>query len=122
MLRRTCLGLAGAVVALVEGVALACSGRGAPAAIEHAERLGWKLWAASVTLAGISALLPRLRARGVWRLWPLLLLVVIHPGLWMSARSGDCGRLRVQASVAMTALTPLLVGFMLWRARPRPGP
>ncbi len=109
--------LAAAVVLAFPAFALACSGPGAMAAILRAERLGWILWATTLVLAGGSAFIPRVRSRGWRRLWPLLLLVVFHPGWWMSARSGDCGRTLVEGSVLIAALTPLVVGFLFWRSR-----
>jgi hypothetical protein len=97
------------------GLALACSGPGAMATILRSERLGWMLWGATLLLA-VAVALVRLRADG-WRAhWPLLLLVGVHPGWWMSARSGDCGRMLVLGSILVTALAPLVVGFLLWRS------
>ena len=62
------------------------------AAILRAERLGWILFAvAALVTAAAIMLLWRLawsRKRAVWVAAPLL----IHPGWWMGARSGDCGR------------------------------
>lgn len=99
--------------------ALACSGPGAMDAILRAERVGWALWGASVVLVGGSLLLPWTRLRGRSRPWALLALVAVHPGWWMSARGGDCGRLLETAALAATALTVLL-GLALW-FRPRRG-
>lgn len=99
----------------LQGLALACSGPGAMAAILRAERMGWMLWGATLLLAG-AVVFFRLRADG-WRAqWPLLLLVGLHPGWWMSARSGDCGRLLVLGSIGVTALAPLVLGLLLWRS------
>lgn len=108
---------AAATVLALPGVALACSGPGAMEAILRAQRLGWILWATTLVLAGGPAIMSRLSSRG-WRgQWPLLALVVLHPGWWMSARSGDCGGMLVVGSGVVTAVTPVVVGFLLWRAR-----
>jgi len=106
-----------AMAAGMEAYALACSGPGALAHILRAERLGWMLWGATLLVAGGSAFIPRFRARGWRRQWPLMLLVALHPGWWMSARSGDCGCALIEGSVLVTALTPLAVGFLFWRLR-----
>ncbi len=70
----------------------------AMAAILRAQTLGWILWATTLVLVAGSAFIPQLRFRGWRRQWPLLVLVALHPGWWMSARSGDCGRTLVDGS------------------------
>lgn len=97
--------------------ALACSGPGAAETILRNERLGWALWAMTLVIAGVFAVLPRLRARGWRKQWPLLLLVLLHPGWWMSARSGDCGRTLWEGSILMMVVTLLAGGAMYWRAK-----
>ncbi|WP_434426176.1 hypothetical protein [Nannocystis pusilla] len=99
------------------GLAVACSGPGAREAILHAEQLGLVLWFTTAVLAGGSLFMPRMRVGGRRKPWPLLLLAVLHPGWWMSARSGDCGQTLILGSVMVTALTLLVAGFLLWRPR-----
>ncbi|MFZ6182136.1 hypothetical protein [Nannocystis pusilla] len=116
-LRRSSVLLAVVAALAFPGLAVACSGPGAREAILHAEQLGLVSWLTTAVLAGGSALIPRMRARG-WRTqWPLLLLAVLHPGWWMSARSGDCGQTLILGSAIVTALTLLVAGFLLWRPR-----
>lgn len=115
--RRSYLLLAATAVLAFPGLAVACSGPGAMAAIVHAERLSWGLWIATLVLAGGSALMPRMRARGWGNQWPMFLLAVLHPGWWMSARSGDCGRTLLEGSYVLTALAVLVGAFLFWRSR-----
>ncbi|MDI1479339.1 hypothetical protein [Polyangium sp. y55x31] len=109
------LGIVAAVLG-VDGVAFACSGPGAMEAILRAERFGWILWFVTALVAVGSTFVPRVRAAGVRKQWPLLLLLVLHPGWWMSARSGDCGRTLLASSVLAAALTLVVAGFLFWRS------
>lgn len=102
----------------VPGVAFACSGPGAGEAIVRNEGLGWALWAATLLIAGAFVATPRLRARGWRSSWPLVLLVLLHPGWWMSARSGDCGQTLREGSLLVTAVTLLAGAIVYWRAGP----
>lgn len=97
--------------------ALACSGPGAIETITRNERLGWALWAATLLAAAALAASPRLRAGGRRRLWPLLVLLLVHPGWWMSGRGGDCGYTLRDGSIVVTAVTVLVGGIVYWRAR-----
>ncbi len=115
LLRHVCASTVALVTFGAEQLAFGCSGPGAMAAILRAERLGWMLWGVNLLLVGAAALIPRVRAGGWRKLRPLLLLVVLHPGCWLSARMGDCGMTRLEGSVVFLALTPLVVGFLFWR-------
>jgi len=115
--RRSYSLLTATAVLAAPGLAVACSGPGAMAAILRAERLGWILWITTSVVAGGSAFIPRMRARGWRHQWPMLLLVALHPGWWMSARSGDCGRTLTVGSFLITALTVLMGAFLFWRSR-----
>lgn len=106
-----------AAVLACPGLAVACSGAGAREAILGAEQLGWISWVATLVIAGGSAFIPRMRARGWRSQWPLLVLVALHPGWWMSARSGDCGRTLTVGSMVITALTLLVAALLFWRSR-----
>lgn len=87
-------------------MALACSGPGAEAAMRRAEVWGWGLWGVCLLLA-VGA-----TVRGPGRRWvrasTSMVFVALHPGLWVSARQGDCGSLRLALSVAVT------VAFAAW--------
>lgn len=96
----------------------ACSGPGAMEYILRSERQGLLLFAGTLVFAIGLTLVPRLRARGLRKLWPFALLVVIHPGWWMSARSGDCGRTLVEGSVLITAVALVLGAIAIVRAKP----
>jgi peptidoglycan/LPS O-acetylase OafA/YrhL len=67
---------------------------------------------------GVATALLARRYRRQWlKLWPILLLVVVHPGWWMSARSGDCGHTLRLASVALTFLSVMVAGLLVVLAR-----
>lgn len=74
--------------------ALACSGPGAMARIEAAERLGYWLAGASALLCGLGVIVHQLRGRGLGLRMGLVALAAIQPGWWLSARGGDCGAMR----------------------------
>jgi hypothetical protein len=95
----------------------ACSGVGAPETILRNEHLGWTLCVMTLLIAWAFAAILRLRSRSWRKQWPLLLLVLLHPGWWMSARSGDCGYTLRDGSILMTALTVLVACVMYWRVR-----
>jgi O-antigen ligase len=85
------------------------------AAIERAERLGWQLFALLLALSVIATVLLR-RWRVSWRrLAAVALLVVIHPGWWLTARGGDCGAMRLMGSIGVTAIgaVALLVALVV---------
>ncbi|MFY0539458.1 hypothetical protein [Nannocystis pusilla] len=42
---------------------------------------------------------------------------MLHPGWWMSARSGDCGQMLIMGSSVITALAVLVGAFLFWRSR-----
>jgi hypothetical protein len=79
------------------------------------ERRGWISFFATFAIAGVFALF--LRSRGWRKLWPLAVVVVVHPGWWLSARGGDCGGTLVQGSIVMTIVAPIVGFVMWWRAR-----
>lgn len=90
-----------------------CDGAGAMETIVTNERVGWALWFASATIAAGVAV--RLRSRGWRKQWPLAVLVAVHPGWWLSARSGDCGVTLRDASIVMTIVTLVVACVMGWR-------
>lgn len=100
-------------IVIAPNAAFACSGDGAMETILANERLGWILWLATLVIAAIVAV--RLRSRGWRKQWPLAAVVVVHPGWWMSARSGDCGYTLRDGSMVMTAVTLIVGCFMWWR-------
>lgn len=95
---------------------LACSGPGAAAAIFQAEltALGGLVLALALWSAG------GLRRRRAGRAWGAVargvLPVALHPMIWLSARSGDCGRTLTAASVAMAVIS------LTWAAWPMKSP
>jgi hypothetical protein len=106
----------GIALAWQTATALACSGPGARAAIERAELLGWLLFAASTLLCLGAMALPKVRSAGPRVFWPLLIPPAIHPGWWMSARSGDCGSMRTLGAIAVSGLVLVALAIVLWRA------
>jgi len=95
------------------GVALACSGPGAADLIHRAELLallGHGL--AVVTMVGATWVAVRRKVIG----GPLgagWFLIIAHPNLWTSARSGDCGQ---QLEVSSLLFTVLTVAVLAWSA------
>ncbi|MDQ3370430.1 MAG: hypothetical protein M3680_33840 [Myxococcota bacterium] len=111
----------GVVIGWPAGVALACSGPGAMHVIDANIRRGWIMFAIAAAMVVAAGFAPAFRQRGMRSLWPLLVLLVIHPGLWMSGRSGDCGMLLRSSSTVMTFITPvaILLGYAWVRRRQR---
>lgn len=108
-------GLAGIALGLASlpAVALACSGPGAMAKIEQAERVGWWLFAATV-VAVLCATVVFRRWEVAWRrLWWIATPVVVHPGWWLSARGGDCGSMRLLGSIAVSAIAAVVLALAL---------
>jgi hypothetical protein len=103
------------VASVIPRPALACSGPGAMETILANERVGWTLFFVSAAIAAVAAVL--LRSRGWRKLWPLAAVVFVHPGWWLSARSGDCGGTLHMASIAITIVTLLVAGVVWWRGR-----
>lgn len=104
-------------IVLVPGGALACSGPDAMSTILQNERTGWLLWGGALLAAGAAAATAPMRREG-WRArWPLVAVLVLHPGWWMSARSGDCGFTLRSGSYLMTAVAILVAGVAYLRAR-----
>ena len=108
-----------AAALLAPSVAWACSGPDAAGQIADAEQIGGLLFVLSLVIGGYAgwhALRPSV-SRGL--LGSMALLVIVHPGWWMSARGGDCGLTRIEASAVATALIVLLAAVLWWRARGR---
>ncbi|MBL8957839.1 MAG: hypothetical protein JNK82_44100 [Myxococcaceae bacterium] len=51
------------------------------------------------------------------RRWLFFAGVVVHPGWWLSARSGDCGYLLRYVSVVATVLFAVAAAWFVWRSR-----
>jgi uncharacterized protein (TIGR03382 family) len=83
------------------------------APIEQSERVGWILLAASMAIAGASISFIKKSKRETWASIWLGALLVSHPGWWMSAREGDCGKMRLFTSIGATAAMVLLA-LVLW--------
>jgi hypothetical protein len=93
-----------AAFAVVPGLALACSGPGAPEAIGRAELTGLLGLVAALVLVVIGSVRRRRKGRR-WRGIAVGSLVLwLNPFLWLSARSGDCGSTLVVATVAVTLI------------------
>jgi hypothetical protein len=92
-----------------------CSGPGAAAAIGRAELLGLALVLVSALLAGAAFFTLRQRSPRVTL--ALFTATVLHPGLWISARMGDCGQTRTLGAVAMTIVICALAVWG-WVRRP----
>ena len=108
-----------AIVSWLPCTAWACSGPGAMAAIERAERLGWQLFALLLGVSVIATVLLRRWQVGWRRLAAIALLVVVHPGWWLTARGGDCGSMRLMGSIGVTAVgaAALLVALVVTGVR-----
>lgn len=112
---------------LAAAPALACSGPGARALMFRSTLAGWALFAASVALTvSILVMADCLRTRtAAAAAIVAAALSAAHPGLLLSATSGDCGAMKVLAggvSAALHAGLAFLV-FLGWRrARPSGAP
>ncbi len=99
------------LAALGAPVVRACSGPGAERTIQLSEWAGWGLWGLATVLVVAANLRARRlggSGRSVAAGW---VLVFAHPGLWMSARGGDCGMQLVQSSLLFTILA---AGIGIW--------
>lgn len=104
------------VAVLAPRDAVACSGPGAAANIETATIVGWASFALSVALAGtvsVALRTRRTRKAAAALVSVLFTLTLAHPGLWVSANSGDCGSLRLMLSVVVAVLEAVSVGLVL---------
>lgn len=95
---------------------LACSGPGAADAIFQAELTAL----AGLVLALALWMTGGVRRRRAGRAWGAVALgvlpVALHPMIWLSARSGDCGRTLTAACVAMAVIS------LTWAAWPMKSP
>ena len=99
-----------ALAALMPSIALACSGPGAGELIERATLVGFGTLVLSIIFTILIWQRHRPRVLRV-----AATLCVIHPGIWISATSGDCGITRTYASVAM-----VMLHFALWAITSKP--
>ena len=85
--------------------------------IERSETIGWILLAASMAIAGVMVSIIRKSKKETWaQIW-LGSLLVSHPGWWMSAREGDCGKTRLLTSIGATGAMVLLALVIFVRSR-----
>jgi hypothetical protein len=121
---RLALVIVGGAVAVGFDV-LACSGPGAMARIEEAERLGYWLAGASALLCGLGVVVHQLRGGGLGLRMGVVVLATIQPGWWLSARGGDCGAMRtigawtgLALALVVTAIAVVLALRKLKRVAP----
>lgn len=107
--RSAWLGLA--LAAMCPAEALACSGPNAAETIARAIQLGWMLAGIWALASAVALLVLRLMGRRR-ALVPIAILVALHPGIWCSARMGDCGSMLRFLSVGYTATAGL--GLAIW--------
>jgi hypothetical protein len=98
-------------------IALGCKGPHAMEEIEAAERLGWISYGIAVAFTALVAAWIWIRRKQ--RPSAALLVGLAHPGLWWSARAGDCGRSMKLMVFAGSLLVVLAALYALYRARPR---
>ena len=108
-----------AFCALVSSHALACSGPGAATAMIAAVWFGRGALTLSVVLTfAIFVRAVRSRASLIWVAGIVaVLMCCLHPGIWFSAYSGDCGSWRTQTSAVMVILHAGLGFFALTPTR-----
>ena len=90
---------------------LACSGSGASEAIKTSIEIGNYCAYVSIVLTLFTVwinLKIRTRLTTVFLIISIL-LTIFHPGFWISAISGDCGMLRLYASIVITAMIALIL-------------
>lgn len=94
---------ASAVVMLTSS-AWACSGPGAGSEIMRATLIGWAC--ALFTFSSVIVLFVNAKQHGGAIPWIAFILGLVfalaHPGVWMSATSGDCGSGRLMLSLIVT--------------------
>jgi len=105
---------AGAAVLLWPGVAFACSGPGAGAAIDSNERLATMLFLACLLLLPVSLMVWRKSQR--YRGWAVahILMLVTNPIWWISARSGDCGYFLAVVATVLVVVAGLGTARVTW--------
>ncbi|MDP1826266.1 MAG: hypothetical protein Q8L48_23565 [Archangium sp.] len=102
---------------LCSSAALACSGPGAAAAMRQSTLVGWVCLLVSAALT-VVAVIRRLPLRSsLSRVGAVVGVVVllIHPGFWLSATIGDCGQSRLFLSPLATLLHAAVVGYAMLR-------
>ena len=105
------------MILLLIGTAAACSGLAAAETILFAERVGLAMFGVAAVMALIGVLQVK-RTKGSPRvLAPLIMVVIAHPGIWMSADGGDCGHSLKIASIVFTIQALALLAWVL--ARPK---
>jgi hypothetical protein len=98
--------------------AFACEGPTAMMEILRSEKWGWILFVVNLAVVFLGAILLKLAGWTYNRMVWLGVLILIHPGWWLSARSGDCGASRWIGSIAVSFLSGLSILVMLviaWR-------
>ncbi len=85
-------------------------------AIVRAERVGWALLVLSILLTAAPLVRRLMRCQQVGRSTWALLVVLVHPGWWLSARGGDCGATRMLGSIGMTVVAAVVCSALLWSA------
>lgn len=98
---------------LSTSTAWACSGPGAEEAIARAEWGGTALAVFTVLLMAGATYLARQRGAMGRALAGGYVLLLAHPGWWMSARGGDCGEARLDGALLFTFLA---AGIGVWSA------
>ena len=96
-----------------------CSGPGAAEAMVRAELGGWGLVVLTVAMVAAATLRSVRLGHGARLMAGGWILVLAHPGIWMSARSGDCGMARVESGLLFTLLAAMLG---LWGMFRKTGP
>lgn len=98
----------------------ACSGPGAPAAIERSIEVGLYYAYGSIGLSLLATLVQWKYGSKTARflIITLIVLTLVHPGFWMSARGGDCGMMRNICSrwaTYLIAFFSLLIGIIAYK-------
>ena len=104
--------------AALQSTALACSGPDAVATMNRMKWAGWGLWILAIGLVLAASLRARrlgVPLRAVASGW---ILVLAHPGLWISVDAGDCGQARLKGSLLFTALAAAVGAWGVIRSAP----
>ena len=100
-----------AVLLLLPAAALACSGPEAEANVLRSVAIGWGCFGLCCLAVIVGAVVRRRR-----RLWTSVMvapLLPAHPAIWVSARNGDCGLMKVALSVFVTAFVTVWAAWPL---------
>ena len=113
-------GVRGAVaLSTISSLAFACSGEGASAAMARASLVGLTCFVLSVTATIFSVTRARKLAMKMPKIAAAIavLLVALHPTIWLGVTSGDCGQALLVAGPVFAVLHGGIAGSLMLAKR-----